>query len=197
MQTVIEIDGRIVVTDILTERFCCNLFMCKGMCCVEGNAGAPLEEGEAEILEREYGNYREYLTPSGHKAIHEQGFSVLDEDGDHTTPLIGDADCAYAFEENGVTMCALERAAREARMDFRKPLSCHLYPIRVTKFGDGSEGLMYHRWDVCDSAREYGLKAGMRVYQTLKEPIIRKFGEEFFRELDAAAKYMDEEYLRK
>lgn len=196
MQTVIEIDGRIVVTDILTERFCCNLSMCKGMCCVEGNAGAPLEEGEAEILEKEYDNYSEYLTPAGRRVIEEGGFCVLDEDGDITTPLIGDADCAYAFRENGVVMCALERAAREGRMDFRKPLSCHLYPIRVTKFGDGSEGLMYHRWDVCDSARECGLTAGMRVYQTLKEPIIRKFGEEFYREMDAAATYINEEYLR-
>lgn len=190
----IEIGGRIVVTDILTERFCCELSACKGMCCVEGNAGAPLEEGEAGILEKEYVNYQEYLTHAGRKALEEQGFCVFDDDGDRTTPLVDDAECAYAFREGGITMCALEKAAREGKMDFRKPVSCHLYPIRVTKFGDGSEGLVYHRWEVCNPARSNGLKAGIRVYEALKDPIIRRFGEEFYTELDAAAKYMDEEY---
>lgn len=119
---------------------------------------------------------------------------MIDGDGDYTTPLIGDADCAYACRENGTTLCAIEKAWREGRTAFRKPVSCHLYPIRVTKFSDGSEGLHYHRWDICAPARRYGRKTGIRVYESLREPIIRKFGAEFYKELDAAAKYMEKEY---
>ena len=143
MQALIEIEGRIVVTDILTERFCCDLAACRGMCCVEGNAGAPLEKEELAVLEREYERFSPYMTEEGRQAVAQQGFFVIDGDGDYTTPLIGDADCAYACRENGTTLCAIEKAWREGRTAFRKPVSCHLYPIRVTKFSDGSEGLHY------------------------------------------------------
>ncbi len=194
MQALIEIEGRIVVTDILTERFCCDLAACRGMCCVEGNAGAPLEKEELAVLEREYERFSPYMTEEGRQAVAQQGFFVIDGDGDYTTPLIGDADCAYACRENGTTLCAIEKAWREGRTAFRKPVSCHLYPIRVTKFSDGSEGLHYHRWDICAPARRYGRKTGIRVYESLREPIIRKFGAEFYKELDAAAKYMEKEY---
>ena len=114
------------------------------------------------------------MTEEGRQAVAQQGFFVIDGDGDYTTPLIGDADCAYACRENGTTLCAIEKAWREGRTAFRKPVSCHLYPIRVTKFSDGSEGLHYHRWDICAPARRYGRKTGIRVYESLREPIIRK-----------------------
>lgn len=193
MQALLEIGGRIVTGDILTECFCCDLTLCKGICCVEGDSGAPLEEEEASILREEYANYSEYMTAAGREAVREQGFSVLDEEGELTTPLVGNAECAYAFREGGVTFCAVERAAREGRISFTKPISCHLYPIRISKFRDGSEGLFYHRWDVCISAQRNGLASGIRIYQALKEPLIRKFGEKFYEDLEEAARFMNEE----
>ena len=153
----IQIDDKIVSSELLTERFCCDLSHCKGICCVEGNAGAPLEIDEVEVLEHEWEAYRPYMKPEGIEAVERQGFMVLDEDGDLTTPLIGEAECAYSFEENGVTMCAIERAWREGRTPFRKPISCHLYPIRLITLSNGTVGLNYHRWDVCDSARRLGI----------------------------------------
>ena len=191
MQTLIEIDGRIVVTDLLTERFCCDLGRCHGMCCVEGNAGAPLDEEELKVLEREYPRFRDDMTPEGRREAEHQGLYVIDEEGDYTTPLIGDEDCIYAYREGGVTLCAIEKAWRAGRTSFRKPVSCHLYPIRVTRFGDGSEGLNYHRWEVCAPARELGRRQGVRVYEALREAIVRRFGEAFYDEMKAAADYLD------
>lgn len=193
MQTLIEVDGRILVTDILTEHFLCDIARCKGMCCVEGNAGAPLEEEELGILEDEYENFRTYMTPEGRAAVASQGLYVRDADGDWTTPLVGEADCAYAFHEGGVTMCAIERAWREGQTPFMKPVSCHLYPIRVRRFSDGSEGLNYHRWDVCAAACANGRAHGVRIYEALKAPLIRRFGEEFYNDLCEAARYMEKQ----
>ena len=188
----IQIDDKIVSSELLTERFCCDLSHCKGICCVEGNAGAPLEIDEVEVLEHEWEAYRPYMKPEGIEAVERQGFMVLDEDGDLTTPLIGEAECAYSFEENGVTMCAIERAWREGRTPFRKPISSHLYPIRLITLSNGTVGLNYHRWDVCDSARRLGRKLGTPVYRTLREPIVRRFGEPFFAALEEAERYLSE-----
>lgn len=182
----IEIDDKIVSADLLRECFACDLGQCKGICCVEGNAGAPLDIEEVDVLETEYPNYRPYMTAAGIAAVERQGFMVVDEEGDYTTPLVDDAQCAYAYEENGVTLCAIEKAWAEGRTEFRKPISCHLYPIRLVRFSNGGVGLNYHRWSVCASARECGKKRGVPVYKALKEPIIRRFGEEFYRALEAA-----------
>lgn len=188
----IEIDDKIVSLDLLRECFACDLGACRGACCVEGNAGAPLEMDEVDTLEEEYENYRPYMTPEGVAEIERQGFMVVDSDGDYTTPLVGDAECAYSYCENGVTLCAIERAWAEGRTQFRKPVSCHLYPIRVVNFSNGTVGLNYHRWDVCAAARMCGKREGIPVYRSLREPIIRRFGEEFFKALECA-----EEYLKK
>lgn len=182
----IEIDDKIVSADLLRECFACDLTQCKGICCVEGNAGAPLEADEVETLEREYAAYRPYMTPEGIEAVERQGFMVVDADGDYTTPLVNDAECAYSRNENGVTLCAIEKAWLEGKTPFRKPISCHLYPIRLVHFSNGSIGLNYHRWLVCEPARRCGRKLGIRVYESLREPIIRRFGEEFYRTLEAA-----------
>lgn len=115
---------------------------------------------------------------------------VIDTDGDYTTPLVNDAECAYSFEENGITFCAIERAWREGKCSFQKPISCHLYPIRVAQFRNGTLGLNYHRWEVCRSACECGKRLGIPVYKALKEPIIRRFGEEFYERLKEAAKHL-------
>ena len=182
----IQIDDKIVSTDLLTEKFCCDPSRCKGACCVEGNAGAPLEAEEIEILEREYETYKPYLKPEGIAAIERQGFMVVDEDGDLTTPLVDDAQCAYTYTENGVTLCAIEKAWAEGKTPFRKPISCHLYPIRVMRFSNGTVGLNYHRWSVCAPARRCGARLGIPVYKALREPIVRRFGEEFYKALEAA-----------
>jgi hypothetical protein len=193
---VIEIDDKIVSTDILSECFACDLGKCKGICCVEGDAGAPLEIDEVDILEEEYPNYAPYMTAEGRAEVERQGFMVVDSDGEYTTPLVDNAACAYAFEEDGVTFCAIERAYREGKCSFLKPISCHLYPIRVKQFRNGSYGLNYHRWAVCSSARECGKKIGVPVYKALREPIVRRFGEEFYRSLECAEELMKEEMNR-
>lgn len=192
----IEIDDKIVSLDLLRECFLCDLQRCKGLCCVEGNAGAPLEAEEVAMLEAEYGHYRPYLTGEGIAAIEQQGFMVPDEEGDRTTPLVNGAQCAYAYTENGVTLCAVERAYREGRCGFRKPISCHLYPIRVVRFSNGTLGLNYHRWEVCRPAVACGRRAGIPVYKALREPIIQRFGEEFYKALEAAEEYLREQEPR-
>lgn len=186
----IDIDDKIVSVDIFKECFACDLKQCKGICCVEGNAGAPLEMDEVDILEEEYENYKPYMTEEGIEAVLEQGFMVIDEDGDYTTPLVNDAECAFSFEEDGVTYCAIERAWREGKCSFQKPISCHLYPIRLAQFSNGTVGLNYHRWDVCRSACECGKRLGLPIYKALKEPIIRRFGEEFYSKLEEAAELL-------
>lgn len=191
----IEIDDKIVSLDLLRESFACDLGACKGACCVEGNAGAPLEMDEVDILEEEYENYKPYMTPEGIAEVERQGFMVVDADGDYTTPLVGDAECAYSYCENGVTLCAVERAWAEGKTTFRKPVSCHLYPIRVVRFSNGTVGLNYHRWDVCAGARVCGKRLGIPVYRSLREPIIRRFGEEFYKALECAEEYLKENSL--
>ena len=186
----IEIDDKIVSADLLRECFACDLAACKGACCVEGNAGAPLEAEEVDLLEREYPAYKPYMTPEGIEAVERQGFMVIDEDGDYTTPLVGDAECAYFRRENGITFCAIEKAWEEGKTPFRKPISCHLYPIRLVRFSNGTTGLNYHRWSVCEPARRCGKQLGLPVYRALREPIVRAFGEAFYEALEAAAHYL-------
>lgn len=188
----IQIDDKIISTEILTTKFCCDLSHCKGICCVEGNAGAPLEADEVDILEEEYETYRPYMKPEGIKAIEQQGFMVIDEDGDYTTPLINDAECAYSFEENGIIYCAIERAYNEGKCSFLKPISCHLYPIRLVTFNNGTIGLNYHRWSVCHDALTFGKEKGIPLYRMLKAPLIRRFGDDFFEALCAAEQYLNE-----
>ena len=189
----IEIEGKIVSSDILSTPFLCDLSRCKGICCVEGNAGAPLETDEEELLRTRYENYRSYMTPEGIRAVEEQGFAVIDADGDLTTPLIDGAECAYACREGDVTLCAIEKAWREGRCDFPKPISCHLYPIRIVRFGNGTLGLNYHRWSICRTALKKRKKEGVPMFRMLREPIIRRFGTSFYEALEEAARMLREE----
>ena len=183
----IEIDDKIISADLLRECFACDLGKCKGICCVEGDAGAPLEIEEVDLLEEEYDNYAPYMTEEGRKAVEEQGFMVVDVDGDYTTPLVNGCECAYTFvNEQGITLCAIEAAYRAGKCSFKKPISCHLYPIRVVEFSNGTLGLNYHRWGICSSACKFGKEQGIPVYKSLKEPIIRRFGEEFYKALECA-----------
>ncbi|WP_297830919.1 DUF3109 family protein, partial [uncultured Rikenella sp.] len=182
----IQIDDKIISLELFTARFCCDLGACRGECCVEGNAGAPLDAEEVAELENEWEHYAPYMTQEGIGVVQRLGVAVTDEEGDLTTPLVAaGAECVYAIRENGVTWCAIEKAWREGRTPFRKPISCHLYPIRLVRLSNGMTGLQYHRWEVCRAAEVLGAERGEPLYRTLREPIVRRFGEAFFRELAA------------
>lgn len=193
MQSMIEIDDKIISTEILTEEFCCPLDECRGECCVEGNAGAPLEIEEVDILEEEYENYKPFMTPEGIEVVEREGFMYVDSDGDYCTPLVNDAECAYSVVENGMTLCAIEKAYRAGKTTFKKPISCHLYPIRVKKFSHGFYGLNLHRWDICRCAFACGKRNGVKLYRALQEPIERCFGKEFYEQLCEAAEMIQNE----
>jgi hypothetical protein len=130
------------------------------------------------------------MTPEGIEVVERQGFAVVDSDDELTTPLVGREQCAYVFEKDGIVFCAVERAWREGLTDFPKPVSCHLYPIRVKNFAGGGEGLHYHRWSVCRPAVEQGNRIGVPLYRALREPIVRVWGEEFYDALESAAEYL-------
>lgn len=189
----IEIDDKIISTELFSARFCCDLQACKGECCVEGNSGAPLDIDEEAMLEADWENYKPYMKPEGIDAIEKQGFAVIDVDGDLTTPLINDAECAYSIVEGGNTWCAIEKAWFEGKSQYRKPISCHLYPIREAKFSNGTVGLQYHRWNICKAAELLGQSKGEPLYRTLKEPIVRRYGEDFFDALEQVEKVLNED----
>ncbi len=191
----IDIDGKIISLDILQKQFSCNLKKCKGICCVEGDSGAPLLSEELLELERDWDAYKKYLSPEGIAAIEDQGFGVLDEDGDLTTPLINGAQCAYITQsEDGLFLCGIEMAYRAGECSFMKPISCHLYPIRVANFSNGTQGLQYHRWDICRDAVTCGKRLGVPVYVSLKDAIIRAWGEEFYKQLQSAEEYVKQNF---
>lgn len=182
----IQIGNVLVSFDVFEKEFSCDLSRCKGICCIEGDSGAPLDKGEKKKIERNYTNVKTYMKPEGIAAVEQQGFAVIDRDGDLVTPLIANRECAYAIEENGSCWCAIEKAWTEGKSDFRKPQSCHLYPIRIKKYPD-FEALNYNKWDICSCAREKGEKEGIPVYRFLKDALIARYGEEWYRELEYAA----------
>ncbi|MBT0564124.1 DUF3109 family protein [Riemerella anatipestifer] len=188
----IQIEDKLISEDLFSEEFVCNLSKCKGACCIEGDAGAPLEQSEIKILEDIYPKIKSYLRPEGIKAIEEQGTSVEDFEGDLVTPLIDNRDCAYViFDENGITKCGIEKAYEEGAIDWQKPISCHLYPIRITKYSTFT-AFNYHEWKICSDACALGKELKVPVYKFLKTPLIRKYGEGFYQTLTEAA----EEYER-
>jgi hypothetical protein len=180
----ILVKDTLVHEDLVVEEFVCNLNRCKGACCVSGSSGAPLEESELAILEEVYPKIKPYLTQKGIDAIDKDGVYVIDEDGDYTTTCVdGDKECAYTAFDNGIAFCGIDQAYRDGVVNFRKPISCYLYPIRVTKYPE-FEVLNYDRWSICSSACEHGKSLKVPVYQFLKEPLIAKYGEEWFKELE-------------
>lgn len=179
----IQIDDTIISTDILKKEFVCNLQKCKGICCVEGDSGAPLDEDELPVLEEIFPKIKSHLRPEGIKAIEEQGTYVKDYDGEWVTPLVDGNECAYVvFEKNGITKCGIEKAYEAGDIDFQKPISCHLYPIRLTKLKEFT-AVNYDRWDICSDACSLGKELNVTVAEFLKKPLIKRFGEEWFEEL--------------
>lgn len=169
----------IVSEDIAEQRFCCDLACCHGQCCVEGDCGAPLEEAEAELLQRLLPAIEPYMTEKGREAVAREGVSVPDNADEPSTPLVDGRECAFvAWGADGTAYCAIEQAYRDGKTEFQKPVSCHLYPIRVDCYGDFT-AVNYHRWEVCRCAAGQGEP----LYLMLKEPLIRKFGQAWYDEL--------------
>lgn len=185
----IQIDDKILSLDIFEQHFCCDLPKCIGSCCVYGQSGAPLDKDEVIILEDILDIITPYLKPEGLKAIKEQGVAVIDSDGDIVTPLIDGKECAYCIVEKGINWCAIEKAWFNKEVEFRKPISCHLYPIRVKKYST-FVGLNYDQWDVCEPARKLGAIKSLPVFVFLKEPITRAFGSEFYKQIEEASKIL-------
>lgn len=191
----IQIDDVLVSLDVLEQRFCCSLDACKGACCIEGDAGAPVELDEVAELENVLDIVWEDLSPEAQAVIKKQGVVYTDCDGDLVTSIVNNKDCVFTcYDENGGCFCAIEKAYRAGKTKFYKPVSCHLYPIRVKDFGE-IKGVNYHRWDVCKAAVLLGKKLDLRVYQFLKEPLIRRFGQVWYDELDDAVRELKEKKM--
>ena len=183
----VQIGSTIISPDIFEKRFVCNPAKCKGMCCVYGESGAPLGDDEIPVLREIYPKVKPYMTAAGIAAVEQQGVYVTDFDNDKVTPLIGNSeDCAYSCTEKDVVYCAIEKAFISGETGFRKPVSCHLYPIRITKYS-AFEAVNYHPWNICNDALKLGEKKGTPLYVFLKEPLIRKYGAEWYEELCIAA----------
>ena len=179
----IHIDDTIISEVLLEKKFVCNLKACKGACCVEGDAGAPLDQDELKKLEEVYPIVKEYLSDQSIKALEENLYTV-DTDGDYVTTLINNKECAYVvFEEDGTSKCGIEQAYLDGKTDWKKPISCHLFPVRLNEY-ETFTAVNYAYWDICDDACVLGEQLGVKVYQFLKEPLIRRFGEKWFNELE-------------
>ncbi|MFO7719534.1 MAG: DUF3109 family protein [Gillisia sp.] len=182
-----QIGKTIVSEEIVQKDFLCNLSACKGACCIAGDAGAPLEEKETKILEEIYPLVKPFLRKKGIEAIERQGTSVIGEDGEFETPLVDGADCAYVtFDNRGTALCGIEEAYNQGEIKWKKPVSCHLYPVRVQEYSEFA-AVNYHHWEICDDACTLGKELQVPVYKFVKEALIRKFGEDWFMELEKAA----------
>jgi hypothetical protein len=189
----ILIDNKLISDDVIEQQFVCNLSACKGACCIEGEGGAPVEEDELALLLQNFEQVKPYMHPDGLAAIEQQGLYTRDTDGVAKTTLVGGegGPCAYVNYSNGITYCGIEKAWEEGKITFRKPISCHLYPIRITRSHD-VEFVNYFEWDICDPACSLGQTLKVPVYKFLKEALVRKYGEEFYETLEATVQYMKE-----
>ena len=179
----ILVQNAVISDDVVSEFFVCNIEKCKGACCVEGELGAPLNKDELPILEEIKDKVWPYLTEEGKTEIEKQGTWVEDYEGDYSTPTINDKECVYAFYDESKTLkCGIEQAHIDGEIDYKKPISCHLYPIRLKEYND-FVSVNYDRWSICSDACNFGKKLGVPVYEFLKEPLIRNFGIEWYNEL--------------
>ena len=191
----VEVKDKVVSTQIFERKFVCDLNACKGACCVEGDAGAPLTFEEVDLLEESLQAIKPYMRPEGIAAVEKTGVFYMDEDNEPVTTLVNGAECAFVFfDEQGITKCAVEQAFLDGKTDFKKPISCHLYPIRVKKYTE-FEALAYDEWQICAPACACGEKLDVPVFRFLKEPLIRAYGEEFFKELETVNEEIRKEGL--
>ena len=187
----LEIRNTLVSLDLIERFFCCDLDACLGACCIEGDAGAPITPEEQKDIERELPKIYDELLPGAQRELDEHGVAYIDEEDDLVTTIVNGRDCAFTcYDPGGKCLCAFERAFRQGRCNFCKPVSCHLYPVRLTEYPSFT-AVNLHRWEVCRPAEKLGRKLGLRAYQFLREPLIARFGQEWYDELCATA----EEYL--
>ena len=182
----LRIDDTIFSFDILDKKFRCNLPACLGNCCRYGDSGAPLSAAEAHILDDIWAEVKPYLRPEGVAAIEEKGRSVTDFENERVTPLIGNEECAYTILKDNILMCGIEQAWSAGKISFRKPLSCHLFPVRIKYYSD-FRAVNYEELAICSAARQTGVTKGIYVYEFLKEPLIRALGEDLYKDLCIAA----------
>ncbi|MCS6916460.1 MAG: DUF3109 family protein [Chitinophagales bacterium] len=189
----IVIDKTIISDDVVEKPFACEVSQCKGACCVEGDSGAPLLWEEALTLETLQEYILPHLTEDGRQAIRQFGAWQWDSEGDLVTPLInGVGACAYAITENGITRCGIEQAWSQglwkhtAHAGFSKPVSCHLYPVRITRY-DTYDAVNYHRWNICAPACTAGRNQGIRLFEFVRQALIRRYGEQWYEQLNGAA----------
>jgi hypothetical protein len=184
----IAIDNTLISEDVLEKKFVCDLNACKGACCVAGDSGAPLEKEELAILDNILEKVKPYMVKKGIKAVEKHGSYVIDGDGDYTTTLVGEgAECAFVFfDDQKIAKCAIEQAYIEKKIDWQKPISCHLYPIRISKFKT-YDAVNYNKWSVCAPACACGEKLDVPVYKFLKTPLIRKYGKDWYKQLEKSA----------
>ncbi len=188
----LQIKDTLVSLDLAERYFCCDLDACHGACCIEGDAGAPITRQEYERLSEVVPIVADDLTPAGRREISESGVGYIDCEGDLVTTIVGGRECAFCtYAPGGMCLCAIEKAYREGRTDFRKPQSCHLYPVRVKRYPTFT-AVNYHRWKICKPAEALGRKLGIRLYEFLKEPLTEAFGREWYDELALTCR----EYLR-
>jgi hypothetical protein len=182
----IEVGSTLVHEDVVKNNFVCNLNKCKGACCLEGDSGAPLNADELDIMNEIYPKVKPYMTVKGIATVEREGTYVTDFEGDYTTPCVEvNKECAYVIWENGITKCAIEKAYEQGVINWKKPISCHLYPIRITKYPE-FDVLNYDRWSICSPACSFGNELQVRVHEFLKEPLTRKYGADWYRELEDA-----------
>jgi hypothetical protein len=189
----IIVQDKLVSDDLVEQQFVCNLAACKGACCWEGDYGAPLDEAELAVLDAIYDRVKPFLSPAGIDVIEREGKYLRFEQTDEwVTPLINNGPCAYmTYDALGIAKCGIEQAWKAGAVDFQKPVSCHLYPVRVEKNEDlGFEALNYHEWDICSAACSLGKKEKVPVFRFVKDALIRKYGEAFYEELEGAAAFM-------
>lgn len=184
-----QLNKTIVSEEILENEFVCNLSACKGACCVDGDAGAPLTQEETQILVDIYPKVKPFLRQEGILAIEEQGAFVIGADGEYETTLIDGKDCAYVIFDGQTALCGIEQAYNEGIVDWKKPISCHLYPIRVKEYTDFA-AVNYHKWHICSDACALGKELQVPIYKFVKEALIRKFGEQWYQELEKVAEEM-------
>lgn len=191
---IIQVGEVILTSEILTEYFCCDLEACKGICCVEGDSGAPLTLDEVEEMENVLDEVWPDLSAQAQSLIDRQGVAYTDAEGDLVTSIVQGRDCVFTcYGTDGCCYCASDKAFREGRIAWDKPLSCALYPIREKHFRDGSVGLQYHRWDICRPAVEKGRRLNLKLYQFLKAPLVRRFGQAWYDELCEVARQLPAE----
>lgn len=193
---ILEVGGVLISSDLLTELFCCDYEKCKGACCIEGDAGAPVTLDEIAGIEDALDTVWSDLSASAQAVIDKQGVAYTDKEGDLVTSIVRGKDCVFTCYDGDSCLCALEKAYRQGKTRFYKPVSCSLYPIREKNFGNGVIGLNYNRWDICRDAIKKGQALGLPLYQFLKEPLIHRFGEDWYQELlDTVRELKNQGYL--